>query len=62
MYDTTIIVFKTWPCQISATTNVMNHLCMQYALFACSNEQIFGRVSGVVVDEGGYSVCLPSVA
>ena len=26
-----------------------------------SNDQVAGRVSGVVVDEGGHTVCLPSV-
>ena len=26
----------TCPCQITATTNVMNHFCTRYALFACS--------------------------
>ena len=24
------------PCQITATTNVMNHFCTRYAVFACS--------------------------
>ena len=26
----------TYPCQITATTNVMNRFCTQYALFPCS--------------------------
>ena len=26
-----------------------------------SNDPVAGRVSGVVVDEGGHTVCLPSV-
>ena len=26
-----------------------------------SNDPVVGRVSGVVVDEGGHTVCLPSV-
>ena len=26
-----------------------------------SNESVAGRISGVVVDEGGHTVCLPSV-
>ena len=28
--------FLTCPCQITATTNVMNHFCTRYAVFACS--------------------------
>ena len=32
-----LLFFKTCPCQTStATTNVMNHFCTRYALFACS--------------------------
>ena len=28
--------FLTCPCQITATTNVMNYFCTRYAVFACS--------------------------
>ena len=31
-----LLICLTCPCQITAITNVMNHFCMRYALFACS--------------------------
>ncbi len=37
----------TCPCQITATTNVMNHFCTRYALFACSIKPI-GVMSNVL--------------
>ena len=76
---------KTFPCQITAATNVMNDFCARYALSATywsyvkraalywtfisqsfvrgnnSNDPVAGRVSRVVVDEGGHAMCLPSV-
>ena len=78
--------------EISTTTNVINHVCMRYALFMCSfeychlleldvkcaalhrtfipqsfitgnnsNSTVAGLVRGVVVEEGGHVVSLPSV-
>ena len=77
-------ISKTFPCHITATTNVINHVCTRCALSATywyvkhaalyrifisqsfvrgnnSNCPVAGRVSGVVVDERGHAVCLPSV-
>ena len=36
IYHSVVHNLKTFPCQITATTNVMNHFRTWYALFACS--------------------------
>ena len=36
IYHSVVHNLKTVPCQITTTTNVMNHFCTRYALFACS--------------------------
>ena len=53
----------TCPCQITATSTALyrTFISQSFVRGNNSNDPVAGHVSGVVVDEGGHTVCLPSV-